>query len=409
MKKIFAVLGIATILLASCKKDTFDYTKDNNGTLSLAGFSLAVDKDVQTVTRADAADGSYAVFLYDSQGDLVWQKAYSELEGEISLTAGNYTLEARSTSAEVPDAEFSNPVYGVTKSFSIVAGQTTSLGTLTCTLLQVAAIVKYNDAFLKTVTGDGSTTIEVTAGSPLEYSLSYGNGSPSYEQRTGYFAINNGDNTTMSVTFKGMIEGKNQRMKTSITGMKARDLHIITIMKKEDASGNASFVINIDGLIADATLENDVSANEEGDGNDPNAPTGDGGIELVSTCDYDISKPVTVPASGAFNMTMQAKIPNGARKFTVDIASTNQDFINSVNTVGGTTLDLIYPSEAAMGVFDIVPFPHGADLLNKTTIDFDLSGAQTPLLGFKGTHTFTMNVTDNKGCKNSIAVSLVVE
>ena len=180
-------------------------------------------------------------------------------------------------------------------------------------------------------------------------------------------------------------------------------------MKKTDASGNASFQVEIDGLVEDLELNNDVQGSEEGDGNDPQAPIGDGGIELVSTSQYDITKAVTVPATGAFPLTMTAKIPNGARKFTVDIASTNEDFVNSVNTVGGTTLDLINPSEAAMGIFDIVPFPHGAELSGKTEIDFDLSGAQTPLLGFKGRHTFTMNVTDNKGCRKSIPIILVVE
>lgn len=66
------------------------------------------------------------------------------------------------------------------------------------------------------------------------------------------------------------------------------------------------------------------------------------------------------------------------------------------------------PSEAAMGVFDIVPFPHGAELSGKTEIEFDLSDAQAPLLAFKGTHTFTMNVIDNKGCRKSIPISLEV-
>ena len=179
-------------------------------------------------------------------------------------------------------------------------------------------------------------------------------------------------------------------------------------MKKVDETGGVSFAIEIDGLVEDMELENNVAGDEQGDGFDPDAPTGDGGIELVSTCSYDITKAVVVPATGAFPLTMQAKVPNGTRKFTVDIASTNEDFINSVNTVGGTRLDLINPSEAAMGIFSIVPFPHGSDLSGKTEIDFDLSGAQTPLLAFKGTHTFTMNVVDNKGCRKSIPITLEV-
>ena len=176
-----------------------------------------------------------------------------------------------------------------------------------------------------------------------------------------------------------------------------------------DESGSATIGVEIDGLVADIELTTEVPGNEVGDGNDPNAPIGDGGIRLESTCEYDITAPVTVPASGAFNFTMNAIVPNGVLKFTVDIASTNENFMGSVATVGGSHLDLINPSEAAMGIFDIVPFPHGSELSGQTSISFDLSNAQTPLLAFPGTHTFTMNVTDKLGCKNSIDIVLVVE
>ncbi len=412
MKKhiLITILAAATMAV-SCKDDNFTYKVDgNNGTLSFDGLTIGVSEDVNKLTtRAQAAGGDYTVILRDAAEKLVWQKTYSEIIslGSVTLPAGSYTLEARSTGDEVPEAKFEDPVYGASKSFSIKAGVTTTLGSLTCTLLQAVVTVGYNDEFLKSVTGDGATTVELTSGYPLEYALSYNGGSPTVESRKGYFAVN-GSDATISLTFKGSIDGKSQRMRTSITGVKARDWHVVTILKKVDASGNATFGIEIDGLVVDKDLENDVSASEDGDGNDPNAPTGDGGIELVSTCSYDISTAITVPATGTFPLTMQAKIPNGARKFTVDIASTNEDFINSVNSVGGTTLDLINPSEAAMGIFDIVPFPHGSELSGKTAIDFDLSGAQTPLLAFPGTHTFTMNVIDNKGCRKSIPISLQV-
>ncbi len=412
MKKhiLITILAAATMAV-SCKEDNFTYKVDgNNGTLSFDGLSIGVSEDVNKLTtRAQEAGGDYTVILRDAADKMVWQKTYSEIVslGSVTLPAGSYSLEARSTSEDVPEAKFEAPVYGATKSFTIKAGVTTTLGSLTCTLLQAVVTVGYNDEFLKSVTGDGATTVELTSGYPLEYALTYNGGSPTVESRKGYFAVN-GSDATISLTFKGSIDGKSQRMRTSITGVKARDWHVVTILKKVDASGNATFGIEIDGLVVDKDLENDVSASEDGDGNDPNAPTGDGGIELVSTCSYDISTAITVPATGTFPLTMQAKIPNGARKFTVDIASTNEDFINSVNSVGGTTLDLINPSEAAMGIFDIVPFPHGSELSGKTEIDFDLSGAQTPLLAFPGTHTFTMNVIDNKGCRKSIPISLQV-
>ena len=301
-------------------------------------------------------------------------------------------------------------MYGVSEEFDIQAAQTTSLGTLTCTLLQSAVSVGYNDDFLAMVTGDGVASVEVTSGSPLDYALSYNNGSPKYDRRIGYFAVNGGENTTMTVTFKGGIEGKTQKMTTTVAGIKPRDYHIVTFMKKVNQNGDVTIGIEIDGLVAYVDLNNDFTGDEQGDGNDPNAPVGDGGIDLVSTCNYDITQPIVVPTEqGTFNLTMQAVVPNGTLKFTVDIASTNEDFINSVNTVGGTTLDLINPSDAAMGIFDIVPFPHGSQLKGATSIDFDLSNAQTPLLGFVGTHTFKMNVTDQKGCRKSIDIVLVVE
>ena len=404
---IFALASALTIL-AGCSDDRFDYLggKDNKGELEIGGLVTDI------TTKADEADGTYMLYVRDDNNSTVWSSSYSAIkEGtKISLLAGHYTLEARSTSSEVPDAKFSAPVYGVSEEFDIQAAQTTSLGTLTCTLLQSAVSVGYNDDFLAMVTGDGVASVEVTSGSTLDYALSYNNGSPKYDRRIGYFAVNGGENTTMTVTFKGGIEGKTQKMTTTITGIKPRDYHIVTFMKKVNQNGDVTIGIEIDGLVADVDLNNDFEGDEQGDGNDPNAPVGDGGISLVSTCSYDITQPIVVPtASESFNLTMQAQVPNGTLKFTVDIASTNADFINSVNTVGGTTLDLINPSEAAMGIFDIVPFPHGSQLKGATSIDFDLSNAQTPLLGFKGTHTFKMNVTDQKGCRKSIDIVLVVE
>lgn len=411
MKKlIYIFLASAVVLAVSCKKDEFNYGDEKDGVLSFAGLSLDVSEDVnQVATKASVADDNYSVTLYDSSDKELWTKTYGEVrkEGEITLKAGTYRIVARSTKAAVPEAKFNSPVYGASKEVVIKAGEKTTLGAVTCTLLQTVVTVNYNEAFLKSVTGDGTATVELMSGYPLEYKLTYSDKTANYDRRSGYFAVDD-KNTTLTITFKGSIEGKTQKMKTTITGVKARDWHIITIMKKVDESGNASFAINIDGLVQDAELTNDVAAEEKGDGNDPNAPTGDGGIELVSTCSYDITKTVTVPATGSFPLTMQAKVPNGVRKFTVEIASDNEIFMEAVGSVGGSTLDLINPSEEAMGIFEIVPFPHGSELSGKTEIDFDLSGAQTPLLGFSGTHTFTMTVVDSKGCRKSVPISLKV-
>lgn len=416
MKRIFTLFAALSMLLCSCKDDIFEYQlKEKVGLLSFDGFT--VDSEVKTITKGvTEAPGDYIVSVAGSDGTLSFRKKLSEVKAEIAdseakgiyLKAGNYVMTVTSIDGELPAAVFESPVYGATHPFTIEVGKTTTIDAVTCKLLQCGVQVRYNEDFLKSVTGDGTCDVEVTSGSPLTYNLNYNNGTPAYDTKTGYFAVNNGSNTSMAITFKGAIEGKNQKMKTSVAGIGPQELHIVTFMKQLDETGNASFVILIDGLIVDSELVNDIQGNEEGVGTDPNAPVGDGGIQLISTCDYDITKPVTVPSTGSFPLTMRALIPNGARKFTVDIASTNSDFIASVNSVGGTTLDLINPSEAALGVFTIVPFPHGSELLNATSIDFDLTDAQTPLLAFPGTHTFTMNVTDAKGCRKSIVIALKV-
>lgn len=407
------MMAIALVACGSCKKEKFNYggTGTAMGTLSFSGLAIEVSDETLPVaavpTRASA--DMYAVYIDDAEGVRHLSTTYGELQENIELPAGTYTLTVQS-SKEIPTAEFESPVYGTTKEFTIEAGKTTELGTLTCSLLQCKVSVSYNDDFLAMVTGEGATTVELTAGSPLEYKMTYTpDEGPKYEKRNGYFAVSG---TTLTVTFRGQIAGKTQRMTKTFTGVAPKQWRQITFVQKIDEEGDATFDITISDYVEDETLDNDVAGDEEIIGSDPNAPAGDGGIKLVSTCDYDITRPIVVPENGQpFVLTMNAEVPNGVRKFTVEIDTTNPDFLNSVvTTTGGSTLDLVNPSPETIGIFtNLIPFPYGDKVRNQTLIEFDLSTAQGPILAFKGTHTFTMVVIDNTGCRNEIPVVLVVE
>lgn len=233
---------------------------------------------------------------------------------------------------------------------------------------------------------------------------------PQYEKRNGYFAVSG---STLIVTFRGEIEGKTQRMTKSFKDIAPRQWRQITFVQKINGEGDATFDITISDYVEDETLDNDITGDETILGEDPNAPTGDGGIKLVSTCDYDISNPIVVPAKeNPFTLTMNAVVPNGVKRFTVEIESTSPEFLNSVKAINdeSTMLDLVSPSSGAINVFTtILPFPYGDKVQNQTNIAFDLSAAQGPILFFKGTHTFKMVVIDNTGCRNEIPVVLVVE
>lgn len=392
-----------------------------NGNLVLSEDALSYDTEVITKAQIEA-NGNYAIFINDAtSGDLVLTTTYSAVKGngnKISLPEGSYTFTARSTAEEVPAAAFEEPVYGASKSFSIQAGQDTQLGSIVCNLLQTKVTISYNDDFLASVTGDCTATVSVTPTSPLVYAISYANGTASYDQSAGYFAVNNGTSTSMEVVFKGSIEGKSQKMTKVFSNIQPNTWHQIKFIKKVGADGNSQFTITIDDLILDEELGNLISGAETSIGEDPMAPAGDGGITLESTCSIDITNPITVPALPAagepanFTLTMKATVPGQVKKFTVEIASTSDAFVTSVKSVndGQSELDLVNPSAGAQQVFtEILPFPYGAAVKDKDEIDFDLSDAQTPILAFPGTHTFTMHVMDKNGCKKDINIVMVVE
>ena len=109
------------------------------------------------------------------------------------------------------------------------------------------------------------------------------------------------------------------------------------------------------------------------------------------------------------NIRLRATVPGGVKKFTVDIASDSEAFLGAVDLAQARHLDLINPKPENAAIFQVVPFPHGDELLGLTDIEFNLSSAQEAILLFPGKHVFTMTIIDHEGCKNQIPVTMVVE
>jgi len=411
--------AFAALLIASCQSLSPADIVNEKGVLDFSGFSLLRDDelDVNLSKASTPAPGNYSIKVYDTKGALVLSTSYSAVvssENKLSLTAGEYVISASSSGEDVPVAAFEQPVYGGSKSVVIEAGKETTVGTIVCKLLQCKVTVSYDQDFLKSITGDSSASVEVTAGSPLEYKLTYNGGSPYFDQSAGYFSVNNGDNTTMTITFRGKIDGKNQKMTTApFVGIKPAQWRQVKFIKKVDEEGNASFSVEIEGYLEDSELTSTVSLSlEDVIGDDPDAPKGDGGIKLEfdPTCTaYTDLQNIVVPKTGEMDLRLIATVPNGVKKFVVNIGSTNSSFLEAVQAAGGPNLDLVNPAEESLIIFEIVPFPHGQELLSQTEIKFNLSAAKDPLLAFAGTHTFKMMITDAKGCKKEIPVKLIVE
>lgn len=404
-------MALSLFAIAGCRNSAID---EGTGTLQIDSESFNIDEEVPVAKSSVAPVGdTYLLVFVNSKGEVVKKITYADVQKEgwkLTLPADSYVLTVSSIDGDVPYCIFDTPVYGAQKEFIILPGKTTVLGDVTCKLLQAKVTVGYSDEFLQDVTGDGKCTVSVFSGYPLVYPLQYNGGSPTYSGSEGYFAVN-GDDATMSVTYEGEIKGSPQVMTQTFVGIKPCTWHKITIVRKSSGAGNAGFEIAIDGIIDDQELDGGFNAAEKVIGDDPDAPKGDGGIRLESTCSYDITKPIVVPAATQpFVLTMNAIVPGSVARFTVDIESTNQDFINAVIMANkSTTMDLINPSEGAIDIFtNIIPFPYGDAVYGKTEVNFDLSKAQVPILAFAGTHTFVMHLRDQKGCRNDVSVVMQV-
>lgn len=414
MKKIFMCIAVAAALISavSCQKSPLGNGKEN-GFLSFGEFSLGVDESV--ITKADPAGDNYSIKIYDADAAVKVSTTYGDVVANnemISLPAGNYTLVAQSLAGDVPTASWENPIYGVSKQFAIEAGKVTEIGELVCTLVQCKVTVAYSDEFLDAITGAGKTTVEVTSGYPLDYEL---NADGSYDQSAGFFAV--GEGSTMTVVFKGNVDGKTAKMTKTFTGVTAKQWRQIKFVQKKNEQGDATFDIVIMDLISDEPLNDDIQAEEETIGDDPDAPKGDGGITLdfdyEGGCDEeltDLENLLIVPVETRdMCIKFKATVPGGVLRFTVEVDSDNANFKAALDEAGGSTIDLVNPSPESDIIFKVVPFPHGEELLGLTEVSFDLSAAQDAILAFKGTHSFLMNIVDNNYCSKKIPVVMIVE
>jgi len=417
MKTTRMILAAAALCMAvSCNEDFRRHENVTTGILSFEHFSIRSALDVEVVAKSvTEASGDYRINIYNADGDVVRSVTYAEVKESgygIELPAGNYSLEVISAALQI--AAFESPVYGATDEFGIVAGGKTDLGEITCKILQCAATVDYDDALKEIMTGDGKATVEVASGYPLTYNLNYNGGNITREERIGYFSLQSGA-TTMVVTFSGKVNGSTQKMTKVISGIKAGELRQIRFIKKVNAEGDATIDISVNGYIEDADLQAYIAAPQlDIIGEDPDAPKGDGDIRLLFEPDctmYNDLSNIVVPTldQGAMDLRLIIMAPGGIKKLGVVIQSTNSSFLGAVEAAGGPELDLVNPSPDSEIIFQVVPFPHGADLLGATEVHLDLSAAQSPILGFTGSHTFTMKVTDNNNCRNEVAVTMIVQ
>ena len=403
--KFISIIALAlSIGLVGCERDKIGYNDKNGatGTLSFMNFDIQTSTSIDIVARSSSTDVSnYIIRIFDANGDQVGSDyIYGQMPESITLFTGTYTMKIQSQS-QVPAAEFDAPAYGATvNNIVIEEDKTTDLGAVTCKLINIKVSVGYSDLMQEVLGDDVKVVVEIGNGS-----LTF----PKGETKCGYFAAPEASNA-MTVKFSGTVDGTYGTMTRAFTDVKAGQWRKITFIYIENEEGNATFDIQVEDWCDEMELASNIEVSEEVIGPDPGADDDNNSNPDTPKVFYkggSVPKsPIVVTNGMQLSFTISA--PKGIAAFLVDMASDNDDFNDDVLSMGISPIDLINPSEAQISICTMFGFTYGSALAGLTETVFDLSGAVTPLLGFPGTHSFTLNITDTEGNSSSTTIKMKV-
>ena len=403
--RLISTVALAlTIGLVGCERDKIGYgdKEGATGTLSFMQFGVETSTDIEIISRAaTSATYNYVIRIFDANGDQVGSDyIYGQMPESIVLTTGTYSMKIQSQS-QIPSAEFEAPVYGApVNGIVIEEDQTTDLGVITCKLINIKVSVGYNEAMWAVLGDDANVLVEIGDGA-----LNFAKG----ESQNGYFAAPEVSNA-MTVKFAGTVDGNYATMTRAFTDVKAGQWRKINFIMTVNEEGDATFDVVVEDWCDEKELANNIEVSEEVIGPDPDAGEGE---EENPDAPKVIYKGGSVPTSpivitDGMELGFTISAPKGIAGLSVDIASDNADFNNDVLSMGISPIDLVNPSEAQISICDMFGLPYGANLVGQTETAFDLSGAVTPLLGFPGTHSFTLTITDAEGNSTSTTIKMKV-
>lgn len=403
--RLISTVALAlTIGLVGCERDKIGYgdKEGATGTLSFMQFGVETSTDIEIISRAaTSATYNYVIRIFDANGDQVGSDyIYGQMPESIVLNTGTYSMKIQSQS-QIPSAEFEAPVYGATVNGIVIEeDQTTDLGVITCKLINIKVSVGYNEAMWAVLGDDANVLVEIGDGA-----LNFAKG----ESQNGYFAAPEVSNA-MTVKFAGTVDGNYATMTRAFTDVKAGQWRKINFIMTVNEEGDATFDVVVEDWCDEKELANNIEVSEEVIGPDPDAGEGE---EENPDAPKVIYKGGSVPTSpivitDGMELGFTISAPKGIAGLSVDIASTNADFNNDVLSMGISPIDLVNPSEAQISICDMFGLSYGSNLVGQTEVAFNLTGAVTPLLGFPGTHSFTLTITDAEGNSTSTTIKMKV-
>lgn len=428
------MLAVAAFVAAGCVNEEPPYKEepkptpgDATGFLSVSGLSMRVVYDETDVrpddtsdqtqspqavssTRAEQPDvDGFIVEILDADNAQIFKKTYAELKQQLAepmeLPVGAYRMEVRSEES-TPDVAWEHPVYGATSSFTISKAQTTQLEEVVCTLQNIKVTVDYSSELAGMLANTSKATISL--GQTSQEFLKT-------ETRAAYFKSLDIENT-LDFNFDGVFAGTDipAQFSKQITGVKAGQWRKISVVINYADKGTLLFQVTVDNnIIQDNSFVVDGTDNLlEELLEDPNAPT-------LAWPGHDMSKPFTL-TDAMFDdngnciepFVFDLASPNGIESLRVNIASTSSQFMASMAAIQlPETFDLcaLDASSPAGIILKGFGYPVGGELKGQQAKSFNIAGQIKALYEFDGTHTFSFDMTDDKGVSTAAALTLVVD
>lgn len=425
MKLLYQILAAGTLamLATGCKDETPNYGQTGGGSSETVGYvdlnglspQVLLDAEInQTPAQTTAAQTravteatpDYLVRIYNSSDECVLDTTYGDMQSQfndgpeqnlLALPVGTYRLEVHSQEpSSVPDVEWEAPTYGTTYDFAVLRSHTsdsplTIADEVVCKLSNIKVTVSIS-ADLAELLGD-DTKSTVTLGSAVaEFTKS--------ESRAAYFRPQNSDGDTLEFKLTGTKDGKPAEPSKTITGVKAGQWRKIMLSIVYAETGDIKIVVTVDSFVQDSeiTINSTESLWEPELDEGTDRPT-------LTWPGHDLAQPVALDESmydpsGTFNGTAPAltlSAADGIQTLLLGITSDNAAFRTEIIEAAGLTNVDLCGTISRLHPFYGLQVTAGA-----TEATIDLESIMYLFFGYKGSHTLTFNMTDNKG-RNAVA------
>ncbi len=418
---IFAA-GALMLGALSCSEEWTPPTT-SEGALNLESLTVGT-QDIEKVAtvapgRAEVALDDFIVLIKDGTGKTHLECSYGSKPEIVTLPVGDYTLYVKSH--EVTPAEWEKPYFAGSADFSITNGKIAMIGEVTAFFKSIRVSVAFSDELLATFGDDVRVNVKAGAEGELDFAPT--------ETRSGYFAYIDGS-TTLVAELSGTIAGTFTTDRRDYTDVEPGKHYILTYGIKAgptppEQTGNVDTSgISLDLSVITENIDGNVEATEdilapaEGDRpveeplepqnpDDPNIPE-DPTTPAAEFAPYNspnlvLGQPITLTSAIAENFgnaIVKISCPKGMAHLEVNISTTSDEFRGILESMLPLTFDLAYPGENEEALAGL-GLAVGDEVINQTSVDFDITSFISLLVPFAGEHTFTITATDNEGGKSS--------